>query len=97
MAIYWVQVQDSNNVVWYLGIVEDVDEHNAHVIHLKRSDRKGQNLILPENPEKLNVIEDQIIARNISVIYHGVSCRIELIKATLNEISMKVKEVQSNI
>ena len=55
------------------------NEEKIDVIHLKRSDRNGLNWIIPESPEKLAVEEELIVNRNLSVMYHGVSCRIELL------------------
>lgn len=94
--MYWVE--EANSVVWYLGIIEEVSEDNiAKILHLKRSDKKGPNWIIPEEPEKLNVDSDQIVARSISVIYHGVSCRIELSKAKAKEISDSVEDIKKNL
>ena len=97
VAVYWVEQANSNNVVWYLGMVDEISNENvAKIIHLKRSDKKGHNWIIPDEPEKLNVDEEQIVARDISVIYHGVSCRIELSKATAKEISDNVEEIKNH-
>ena len=80
VAVYWVE--EANTVVWYLGIVEEVGKDNrAKILLLKRSDKKGLNWIIPDEPEKLNVDNDQFVACDICVIYHGVSCHIELSKA----------------
>ena len=68
VAVYWVE--ENNTVVWYLGIVEEVSSENiAKIIHLKRSDKKEHNWIIPDEPEKLNVMDDQIMARDICVIF----------------------------
>ena len=53
--------------------------------------KNGHNWVIPESPEKLAVEEEQIVKRNLSVMYHGISCRIELSKATVKEISSKVE------
>ena len=92
VAVYWVE--EANSVVWYLGIVEEVGKDNsAKILHLKRSDKKGLNWIIPDEPEKLNVDNDQIVARDICVIYHGVSCRIEISKAAAKDISDSLEQI----
>ena len=96
VAVYWIE--DSNEIVWYLGIVEHLDKDNIpKVIHLKQTDKKGLSWIIPDEPEKLDVEDDQIVARDISVIYHGVSCRIELSKATAKHISDRVEQIKKNL
>ena len=49
--------------------------------------------MIPADAEVLQVDKDQIIARNISVMYHGLSCRIELSKAITKEIADSVDEM----
>ena len=53
-------------------IVEGVG-NTVKVIHSKRSDKKGLNWVIPDEHEKLNVDDDQIVARNLNGIYHGMS------------------------
>ena len=49
VAVYWVEEANSNNVVWYLGIVDEISNENvAKIIHLKRSDKKEHNWIIPD-------------------------------------------------
>ena len=68
MSLVWVE--EANTVVWYLSIVEKVSRDNiAKILHLKRSDKKGLNWIILDESEKLDVDNDQIVARDISVIY----------------------------
>ena len=60
IAVYWVE--EANTFVWYLGIVQEVNRNIAKVIHLKRSDKFGVNWIIPDEPEKLNVDNEQVLA-----------------------------------
>ena len=84
VAVFWVENVD---VVWYLGIVEkEMNDGRVQVIHLKRTDKAGQKWVIPDNPENLVVEKDQIVLTNINVMYFGVSCRVELSKATAKEI-----------
>ena len=48
--------------------------------HLKRSDKKGLNWMIPDEHEKLNVYDDQILARNINVVIMACLCHIKLVK-----------------
>ena len=82
--------------MWYLGIVNDIVEDKITVTHLKRTDKNGQKWVIPDDAEVLQVDEDQIVVRNISVMYHGVSCRIELSKATTKEITDCVDELKQH-
>ena len=61
---------------------------------MKRTDKQGLKWIVPENPENRPVEMDQILLRNISVIYHGISCRIEISKATPNDFKKRVKDLK---
>ena len=75
-------------VVWYLGIIEaEMDDGTLQVIHLKRIDKDGQKWMLPENPERLLVEKSQILLSSINVMYFGISCRIELNRATTKQIN----------
>ena len=80
--------------VWYLGIVDNVFENKVNIIHMKRTDKQGLKWIVPENPENRPVEMDQTLLRNIIVMYYGVSCRIEIRKATLNDIKKRVKDLK---
>ena len=91
IAVYWVQ--ETNTFVWYLGIVEQVKRDIARIIHLKRSDKLGVNWIIPDDPEKLDIEHDQVLARDLPVIYHGVSCRIEISKALAKEITDTMEQI----
>lgn len=52
--LLFIGVKEANAVVWYLGIVEEISKDNvAKIVHLKRSDKKGNNWIIPDEPEKL--------------------------------------------
>ena len=85
VAIFWVE--NTDDVVWYLGIVDSVLDGKINILHLKRTDKNGQKWILPDDPEIRSVEKDQILLRNINVMYYGVSCRIEISKAVTKEIS----------
>ena len=76
IAEHWVK--ETNTFVWYLGIVEQVNRHIASIIYLKRSDKLAVNWIIPDDPEKLDIGHDQVLTRDLPVIYHGVSCHLEL-------------------
>ena len=92
VAVFWIE--NSNDVVWYLGIVDDETENGkVQVLHLKQTDKVGQKWLLPDNPENLLVDKDQIIVRDISVMYFGVSCRVEISKAMTKEINERLSEV----
>ena len=84
IAVFWIE--KANNIVWYLGIVDDVKEETVMLMHLKHTDKNGYNWVILVNPEVLEIEEEQILLRNISVMYYGVSCRIELSKKTVNDI-----------
>ena len=91
VAIYWVE--NSNDVVWYLGIVESMLDEKINIMHLQRTDKQGMKWILPENPETRPVDKDQILLRNISVMYYGLSCRIEISKVVMGEIKDLVTDL----
>ena len=46
VAIFWIERE--NEVVWYLGIVNEISENNKiSIIHLKRTDKNGQHWYVP--------------------------------------------------
>ena len=93
VATFWIE--RSNEVVWYLGIVNEIENNEVSIIHLKRTDRNGQHWYVPGKAEIWKVDEEQIIAQNLSVIYHGTMFnRIELSKATTKEICDSVEEIK---
>ena len=49
--------------------------------------------MIPEEPERLNVADDQIIAKILNVIYHGMSWRVEISKADAKNISDSVEKL----
>ena len=71
VAIFWIESGDT--VVWCLGVVESVkNSEKIQVSHLQRIDKLGRHWVYPETavwPVEI----DQIIVRNINVIYHGAS------------------------
>ena len=84
IVIFWIE--NSNDFIWYLGIVDSLSSNKINVLHLKRTDKIGLKWVLPENPEILSVDHDQILLKSVNVMYYGLSCRIEISKATANEI-----------
>ena len=93
VAVFWIK--GAKDVAWYMGIVDITEDKEVHVLHLKRSDKTGQHWYIPGEIGAWTVNEDQIIACNINVIYHGASLnRIELSKATVKEISDIVHKMQ---
>ena len=93
VALFWIE--NTDDVIWYLGIVDSIENDNISILHLKRTDKQGLKWILPENPELRIVDMDQILVKNISVMYYGVSCRIEISKAILSEINSKVNGLRN--
>ena len=91
VAVFWVE--NISDVVWYLGIVDYIEENKVRVIHLKRTDKQGLKWILPENPETQTVEMDQILVENINVIFYGVSCRVEISKAVLKDIISSLNDL----
>ena len=64
VAIFWVD--NSNDIVWYLGIVDNVlDNNKINIIHLKRTDKLGHKWVLPEHPEVQPIHQDQILQCHI--------------------------------
>ena len=64
-------------------------------MHLKRTDKKGQHWNILEESDIWAVNDNQIIARNIDVIYHGASLnRIEISKAIVKSVTESVQEIQ---
>ena len=99
VALYWVQ--DSNEVIWILGFWR-IQIRKGLMSYTLRREIEMETIGLFQNAkikssEKLAVEEEQIVKRNLSVMYHGISCRIELSKATVKEISSEVEEVQRSI
>ena len=65
--MFWIE--NSNEVVWYLGIVDgETESGKVKVLHLKRTDKVGQKWLLPDDPENLDVDKDQIIKKQINLI-----------------------------
>ena len=96
VAVFWIE--RSNEVVWYLGIVNEIENNEVSIIHLKRTDRNGQHWYVPDKAEIWKVDEEQIIAQNLSVIYHGTMFnRIELSKATTKELCDRVEEIKHSL
>ena len=93
VALFWIE--NTDDVIWYLGIVDSIENDSISILHLKRTDKQGLKWILPENPELRIVDMDQILVKNISVMYYGVSCRIEISKAILSEINSKVNGLRN--
>ena len=92
VVVFWIE--NSNEVVWYLGIVDgETESGKVKVLHLKRTDKVGQKWLLPDDPENLDVDKDQIIMTDVNVMYFGVSCRVEISKAMTKEINKRVSEV----
>ena len=91
VAFFWVE--NNNDVVWYLCIVECMLNEKFNIIHLQRSDKQGMKWLLPDNPETRPVDHDQILLRNISVMYYGLSCRIEISKVVTGEIQDLVTDL----
>ena len=56
--------------------MENAFHDKVKVLHLKQTDK----WVIPDNQEIILVDEDQILDRNISVIYYGILCRIEISK-----------------
>ena len=83
VIVFWIE--GLKDVVWYLGIVDFVtEEKEARIMHLKRTDKKRQHWNIPEESDIWAVNDDQIIARNIDVIYCG---------ASLNRIEISYSEI----
>ena len=83
VIVFWIE--SLKDIVWYLGIVDFVtEEKEARIIQLKRTDKKGQHWNIPEESDIWAVNDDQIIARNIDVIYRG---------ASLNRIEISYSEI----
>ena len=51
------------------------------------------NWIIPDDPEKLDIEHDQVLAHDLPVIYNGVSCRIEISKALAKEITDTMEQI----
>lgn len=97
VAVFWIE--GAKDVAWYMGIVDVITEDKeVRVILLKKTDKQGQHWYIPEEIDVWKVDADQIIARNIDVIYHGASLnRVELSKATVKEICDIVHEIQEGL
>ena len=79
---------------WYLGIVHSINSGGEiAVLHLKQNDKHGLHWCIPEKEDIWSIEEEQILLRDLNVIYHG-ACfnRIEISKAIVREISVKFKD-----
>ena len=67
VAVFWVERE--NEVVWYLGIVNQISKNkNVSIMHLKRTDKNGQYWYVPGEDQIWWVDEEQIIRQNLSVM-----------------------------
>ena len=77
----------ANCLEWYLGVVDSVDEDSVVVSYMKRSDKQGARWLFPDKAEVHKTSPDQILLRNIEVLYSLTAMIIcELCKPTLEKI-----------
>ena len=67
VALFWIE--NTYDLIWYLGIVDSIENESISILHLKRTDKQGLKWILPENPELRIVDMEQSLVKNISLMY----------------------------
>ena len=76
IAVFWYE---DNNVMWHLGIVEEIMKENLRVSYLTQDDCKGVSWTFPETAEVLETSFEQILASEIVVKFSGtvqIRCKI---------------------
>ena len=57
------------NITWYLGIVDQMVGDKVYVSYMRKSDKQGLSWLFPDEAEIHDTSRDQIIAKNIEIIY----------------------------
>ena len=68
LVVFWDEGSDR---LWYLGVVEQVlASGEIRVNHFKRANRQDyRNWYMPEEKDVETVSEDQVLAKNLNVLY----------------------------
>ena len=65
---YWLE---GNSAEFFLGVIEDLNNHKLVVSYMVRADSYGTSWVFPETAELLETSKEQILAKNVLVQYVG--------------------------
>ena len=82
IAVFWFE---NNTKIWYLGLVEKVNDDSAYIAYIKT------DWIFPDEADIQIIEDDEILKRHITVIYlqsEHIGCQIDknVVKDVENEL-----------